>query len=153
MNGEPGPHGAPHPATDEHAPAEEVLGFEDLDQQEREASVAWMSEHLQMMRQSAYGQRVMYWILGTGFVVGLAAHIGGFLLKDSATAEPLALVADLLYALGFALWTGVVVVIFVQIWPDAKKRQFKEALDAYEAVTRRREARVGSGRAPDPGSP
>lgn len=43
-------------------------------------------------------------------MVGLAAHVGGFLLKTSATAEPLALVADLLYALGWSLWTGVVVV-------------------------------------------
>jgi hypothetical protein len=34
--------------------------------------------------------------LGIGFVVGLAAHVGGFLLKTSATAEPLLLVGDLL---------------------------------------------------------
>ena len=37
----------------------------------------------------------MYWILGIGFVVGLAAHVGGFLLKNSVTTEPLLLVADL----------------------------------------------------------
>ncbi|MFL6251514.1 MAG: hypothetical protein ACJ75N_13480 [Actinomycetes bacterium] len=36
------------------------------------------------------------------------------------TTEPLLLVADLLYALGWSLWTGVVVVFFVQIWPEAK---------------------------------
>jgi len=29
-------------------------------------------------------------------------------------------VVDLLYALGWALWTGVVVVVFVQVVPEAK---------------------------------
>ena len=38
----------------------------------------------------------------------LAAHVGGYALRSSATTEPLGLVADLLYALGWALWTGVV---------------------------------------------
>jgi hypothetical protein len=79
-----------------------------------------VDEHLTLVRQTAAGQRPIYWILGTGFVVGLAAHIGGFLLKTSTTTEPLALVADLLYALGRALWTSVIVVPFVQIWPEAK---------------------------------
>ena len=42
--------------------------------------------------------------------------------------------ADLLYALGWALWTGVVVVVFVEIVPQAKRRQIKRAIDAYEAL-------------------
>ena len=68
--------------------------------------------------------------------VGLAAYVGGFLLKSSATTEPLELVADLLYTFGWALWTGVVVVVFLQVIPEAKRRQFKLALDAYEATLR-----------------
>jgi hypothetical protein len=67
-------------------------------------------------------------------VVGLAAQIGGYLLRSSVTTEPLLLVADLLYALGWSLWTGVVVVLFVQIIPEVKRRQFKQMLDAYEAA-------------------
>ena len=110
-----------------------------------------MGENLALVRQSASGQRVFYWILGIAFAVGLAAHAGGFLLKTSVTTEPLALVADLLYALGWALWTSVIVVFFVQIWPEAKKRQYKQALDAYEAAVGR-QAQVGSGQAPDPAS-
>lgn len=110
--------------------------------------LAWMGENLTLMRRSASGQRVFYWILGIGFVVGLAAHIGGFLLKTSTT-EPLSLLADLVYALGWSLWTGVVVVMFVQIWPEAKRRQYKRALDAYEAAVGR-QARAGGGQAPDP---
>jgi F0F1-type ATP synthase assembly protein I len=95
------------------------------------------------VRRSVYEQRLLHWSLGIGFVVGLAAHVGGYLLKSSATTEPLGLVADLLYALGYALWTGVVVVVFVQVFPEAKRRQFKQALDAYEA-TQGDEARAGS---------
>ncbi len=52
------------------------------------------------------------------------------------------LVADLLYALGGVLWTGVVLVVFVQIWPEAEKRHYKQALDAYEAAGD--QARAGS---------
>jgi hypothetical protein len=110
--------------------------------------LAWVGENLTQVRRSASGQRVFYWILGIGFVVGLCAHVGGFLLKYSATTEPVSLVADLIYALGWALWTSVIVVMFVEIWPAAKKRQYKRALDAYEAAVGR-QPRAGSGQAPD----
>jgi len=148
MTGEPGAKGAPHPSTDERSQEQDVLGLEKRD---RDYLLAYVGEHLTLVRQTASGQRPMYWILVIGFVVGLAAHAGGFLLKTSVTTEPLALVADLLYALGWALWTSVIVVFFVQIWPEAKKRQYKQALDAYEAAADRR-ARTGSGQAPDPAS-
>jgi hypothetical protein len=52
-------------------------------------------------------------------------------------------VVELLYALGWALWTGVVVVLFVEVFPEVKRRQFKQALDAYEAAQRDK-ARAGS---------
>jgi hypothetical protein len=148
MTGEPGAKGAPRPSTDERAQGQDGPG---LGEQERDYLLDYVGEHLTLVRQTASGQRPMYWILGTGFVVGLAAHAGGFLLKTSVTTEPLALVADLLYALGWALWTSVIVVFFVQIWPEAKKRQYKQALDAYETAAGR-QARAGSGQAPDPAS-
>jgi hypothetical protein len=148
MTGEPGAKGAPHPSTDERAQGQDGLGLEERD---RDYLLDYVGEHLMLVRQTASGQRPMYWILGTGFVVGLAAHAGGFLLKTSVTTEPLALVADLLYALGWALWTSVIVVFFIQIWPEAKKRQYKQALDAYEAAAGR-QARTGSGQVPDPAS-
>jgi hypothetical protein len=146
MTGEPGAKGAPHPSIDGPAQGQDVLG---LSERERDYLLEWVGENLTLVRRSASGQRPMYWVLGIGFVIGLAAHVGGFLLKTSATTEPLSLVADLIYALGWALWTGVVVVIFVQIWPEAKKRQYKQALDAYEAALGG-QARAGSGQAPDP---
>jgi hypothetical protein len=93
-----------------------------------------------------YGQRLLYSTLVTVFVVGLAAHVGGYLLRSSVTTEALGLVAELLYSLGFALWTGVVVVVYVQVFPEVKRRQFKQMLDAYEA-TRRGKARAESDQA------
>jgi hypothetical protein len=107
-----------------------------LEEPERRAVLAWVGENLTQVRRSAYEQRLLHWSLGLGVVVGLAAHAGGYLLKSSVTTEPLGLVADLLYALGYALWTGVVVVVFVQVFPEVKRRQFKQALDAYEAAQR-----------------
>ena len=132
-----GAKGAPPPFTDEELQA---LGVRDPGVR------AWMEKHLPELRRSVYGQRVLYQSLGFGFVVGLAAHVGGFLLRSSVTTEPLGLVADLLYALGYALWTGVVVAVFVQAVPEAKRRQIKRALDAYEA-TLREQARAGGDQA------
>jgi hypothetical protein len=105
-----------------------------------------MEAHLPEVREQASGQRPLYWILGIGFVVGLAAQIVGFLLKTSVMTEPVLLVADLLYALGWSLWTGVVVVFFVQIWPEAKRRQLRWWLAAYEAA-RGEQAGAGGGQA------
>jgi hypothetical protein len=128
-----GAKGAPHTFTDEE--------------------LAWMGEHLTELRPYVFGQQILHWSLGIGFVVGLAAHVAGYLLRPSATTEPLGLVADLLYALGWALWTGVVVAVFVQIYPEAKRRQLKRALDAYEAALRAK-ARAGSDQASgDDGAP
>jgi hypothetical protein len=124
--GERGAKGAPHPFTDEE--------------------LAWVGEHLPELRRSAFGQRVLYQSLGTGFVVGLAAHVGGYVLRSSVATGLLGLAADLLYALGYALWTGVVVVLFVQVFPEVKRRQIKQSLDDYEA-TLRDTAQAGSDQA------
>jgi hypothetical protein len=147
----PGAKDAPPTFTDEErARGQDLFG---LGEQERRELLAWVGEHLPRVRQSVYGQRFLYWSLGIGFVVGLAAHVGGYLLGSSVTTEPLGLVANLLYALGWALWTGVVVVVFVQIIPEVKRRQFKQMLDAYEAA-RREKARAESDQASgDDGAP
>jgi hypothetical protein len=138
MTGGSGAKDDPHPFTDEAR----ALGM-DVDDPR---FLAWMEAHLPEFRLQASGQRPLYWILGIGFVVGLASHVGGFLLRSSATTGPLELVAELLYSLGFALWTGVVVAVFVQVWPEAKRRQLERWLDAYEAA-RREMASAGGGQA------
>jgi zinc transporter ZupT len=118
-----------------------------------EVELAAIGAYLPELRRSVAGQRILYTSLAIGFVAGLAAHVGGYLLRSSATTEPLGLLADLLYALGFALWTGVVVVVFVQILPETKRRQIMRGLDAYEAA-RRDKARAGSDQASrDDGAP
>ena len=117
MTGEPGATRAPRPLADEGARGQDVFG---LGERERDALLAWVGENLTLVRRSASGQRILYWSLGITFAVGLAAHVGGFLLKSSATTKPLLLVADLLYALGGVLWTGVVLVMFIQIYPEAQ---------------------------------
>ena len=74
-------------------------------------------------------------------MIGLAAYVAGYLLKSTATTEPLGLLADMLYTFGFALWTGAVVVVLVEIIPEAKRRQIKSALEAYEAIRREKAPR------------
>jgi hypothetical protein len=106
--------------------------------------LAWVREHMTQLRQSVSGQRVALQSLGIGFVLGLTVYVGGYALKASVTTEPLKLVADLLYALGWALWTGVVVAVFVEIIPRAKQRQIKRALDAYETALREKAGSGGS---------
>ena len=145
MTGEPVAKGAPGSSADEGAEGQGVLGLGD---RERDYLLAWVGENLTLVRRTASGERALYWILGLAFVVGLAAHVGGFLLKTWVTTEPLLVVGDLIYTLGWALWTGAVVVVFVQIWPETKRRQYKQALDAYEAALGR-QARPGSGQAAD----
>jgi len=151
MSEGPGAKDAPPTFTDEErAPGQDLFG---LGEQERRELLAWVGEHLPRVRRSVYGQHFLYWSLGIAVVVALAAHVGGYLLKSEVTTEPLGLVADLLYELGYALWTGVVVVVFVQIIPEAKRRQFKQMLDAYEAAQREK-ARAGSDQASgDDGAP
>ena len=146
MTGEPEAKGAPHPSAAERAQGQDVLG---LGERERDYLLDWVGEHLTLVRRSASGQRPMYWILGTVFVVGLAFHVAGFLLKTWVTTEPWLVLGDLIYTFGWALWTGAVVVVFVQIWPEIKRRQYEQALDAYEAAVAR-QAPAGSDQAPDP---
>jgi hypothetical protein len=71
--------------------------------------------------------------LAIAFGLGLAAHVVGYLLRSTTVGEPFAFIADLLYSLGFALWTGVVVVMFAEVLPQAKQRQVVRALAEYDA--------------------
>jgi hypothetical protein len=145
MTGDPEANEAPQPSSGERPQGQYGLDLEAL---EREALMAWVGDNLTLVRRTASGQRIPYWIFATAFAVGLAAHVGGFLLKGSVTTEPWALLADLFYALGWAMWTGVVLVAFIEIWPEIKKRQYQQVLDTYEAAMARK-ARMGGANAPD----
>ena len=109
-----------------------------------EAVRDWMEEHLPELKgQYISGQRLLYQSLAVSLVVGLAAHVGGYLLLTLAPSGLLGLLADLLHALGWSLWTGAVVALFLQIYPEAKRRQIKQAVDAYEASRREKAQAAG----------
>ena len=131
MTGGPGSNGVPPSSPDEEFEA----------QLRDPSALAWMDEHLPELRRSAYGQRLLYQSLVVALVLGLAVHVGGYLLRPSTPEEPLSLVADLLYALGYSLWTGVVVAVFVQVIPEVKRRQIKGAVEAYEAARNKGQSR------------
>ena len=78
----------------------------DLGQEERRELLTWVGQNLTEVRQTALGQRPVYWILWLGLAVGLVAYAAGYLIKASTPTEPLGLVGDLLYTFGWALWTG-----------------------------------------------
>ena len=141
MTGGPEPKDAPHTLSDdEHAREQPLFG---LGEEERHELLAWVGENLTEVRETAVGQRPVYWVLWTALAFGLASYVGGYLIRSSTTTGLLGLVGDLLYTFGWALWTGVVVVVFLQIIPEIKRRQYKAALDAYEA-TLGEEAGAGS---------
>jgi hypothetical protein len=104
-----------------------------MSNQFNEQEAAWIEAHLPELRQMLFDQRLLYQSLAFGFVLGLVAHVAGFILGGSQAGGLVGLLADLLYALGLALWTGVVLVIFTQVWPEAKRRQIKRTLAEFEA--------------------
>jgi len=104
---------------------------------------AWFEAHLTEMRQDAYGQRFLYYTLATTFVVGLVAYVAGYLLRTTATTEPLGLIADMVYTFGFALWTAAVIVVLLEVVPEVKRRQIRRALEAYEATSGNRHPSPG----------
>src|SRR5688572_23552129 len=76
-------------------------------------TLAWLDEHATDLRRDAAGPRILYTTLVVGFVVGLVAYVAGYLLRTTTPTEPVGLLADLFYTFGLALWTGVVIVVFV----------------------------------------
>jgi hypothetical protein len=110
---------------------------------------AWFKAHLPKLRRSASGS-FFYRTLAAAFVLGLGAQIGGYELKSSSPGEPLGLIADLLYAFGWSLWTGCVVVLFLEVIPAVKQRQLQRAVRSYEASVREDAERTGQ-KAPEQG--
>jgi hypothetical protein len=104
--------------------------------------LAYLREHRQDLAGWIAEGRFERWILPLALALGLLAYTAGYVLRASATGEPVTFLADLVYGLGFALWTGVVVAFFVQVFPQAKRRQLQRYLDAYDARTKTKPPRV-----------
>ena len=120
------------PATDPATDPETDPGLDEL--LHDPGSLAWMSQNATGLRRAVSGPHFLYWSLAIAFAVGMTSYVSGYFLRSLAPKEPFALLADLLYALGWALWTGVVVVLFVEVVPEVKRRQIKQALEAYDAA-------------------
>jgi hypothetical protein len=97
------------------------------------AALAWLDEHASAMRRDVAGQGILWRVLVAGFVIGLIAYVAAYLIRATAPGEPLGLLADMCYAFGYSLWTGAVIVVFVQLIPEAKRRQFRQTLELYDA--------------------
>ena len=98
--------------------------------------LALIAENQDLIKPYLTGTKFLYEFLVIAFVIGLIAHVVGYWLQLSLTAEPFRLVAELVYSMGGALWTGVVVIGFVQVFPEAKLRQLRRAMAAIEARKR-----------------
>ncbi len=103
-----------------------------------EAELAWAAAHLPLLRRWVTGSRFLYQALAIAFVLGLVVHIVGYVLARSGLDEPAGLIADLLANLGIALWTGGVLVVFVQVIPEAQRKATVRLLARYEAALRDR---------------
>jgi hypothetical protein len=98
--------------------------------------LALIAENSAFIKPYLSGNRFLYEFLVIAFVLGLIVHVIGYWLRQSATGEPFRLIAELVSLMGGALWTGVVVIGFVQVFPEAKLRQLKRAMTEIEARKR-----------------
>jgi hypothetical protein len=110
----------------------------DTEEELSDLELAAIGARLTELRRLAAGDQILRWSLAVAVVIGLVAHVAGYALRSAIAVEPFALMAELLYALGWALWTGAVVTFFVHVLPEGKRRQLTAALDAYDAVPERR---------------
>jgi F0F1-type ATP synthase assembly protein I len=98
--------------------------------------LAAIGDHVAELKPWLTGERLLRRFLIIGFGLGLGAHIGVYPLQAFATTEPFLLIADLLYGLGLSMWTGIVVVLFVQVFPQTTRRDLESLINAYEASKR-----------------
>ena len=94
--------------------------------------VVWVASHLPEVRRRLASNEILYWWIGGALVLGLVANVLGFLWSSVAGDTVQALIADLLRNLGTALWTGVVLVLFVQVLPEIHRRYAIRELHRYE---------------------
>ncbi len=102
--------------------------------------LALIAENSDLIKPYLSGNKFLYEFLVIAFVLGLIVHVVGYWLRLSITGEPFRLLAELVYSMGGALWTGVVVIGFVQVFPEAKLRQLKRAMAAIDARKRKGDA-------------
>jgi putative copper export protein len=109
-----------------------------------EAELDYIALHLDDLRRAVEGRTILYWWLLLGFLLGLIAHLAGYFIGAATSNTVVTLLADLLRSLGTALWTGCVLILFVQVWPDVQQRGARRRFALYEKALRDRDAREKS---------
>lgn len=109
-----------------------------------EAELDYFALHLDELRRAVEGRTILYWWLLLGFLLGLIAHLAGYFIGAATSNTVVTLLADLLRSLGTALWTGCVLILFVQVWPDVQQRGARRRIALYEKALRERDAREKS---------
>jgi hypothetical protein len=114
------------------------------DQIPSDAELDYIATHLDDLRRAVEGRTILYTWLLLGFSLGLIAHLGGYFIGTGTTSNVVGLLAELLKSLGTALWTGCLLVLFVQVWPEVQQRTARRMLGLYEKALRERDTREKS---------
>ena len=97
-----------------------------LDHEYSDEELRWAGSHLDDVAAYVRGERVLRWILGSVLVLGLVINLLGYWVGSGAsglgTGFPADLVSDLLDSFGVALWTSVVIVVALEMWPQQQRR-------------------------------
>ncbi len=109
-----------------------------------EAELNYVAPRLDELRRAVEGRSILYTWLLLAFLLGLIAHLAGYFIGVGTSNNVVALLAELLRSLGTALWTGCVLILFVQVWPDVQQRRARRLIALYEKALREREAREKS---------
>ena len=109
-----------------------------------EAELDYVAPRLNELRRAVEGRTILYTWLLLAFLLGLIAHLAGYFIGAGTSNNVVLLLAELLRSLGTALWTGCVLILFVQVWPDVQQRRARGLLAMYEKTLRERDARKKS---------
>jgi hypothetical protein len=81
----------------------------------------WVAANLEDAMGWARGRYIVRWTLVGTFLTGLVVHVLGFGLTSGGLTLPAGwpadLIGELLSSLGIALWTSVILVVFLEILP------------------------------------
>jgi hypothetical protein len=109
-----------------------------------EAELDYIAPRLDELRRAVEGRTILYTWLLLAFLLGLIAHLAGYFIGAGSSSNVVTLLAELLRSLGTALWTGCVLILFVQVWPEVQQRRARRLIAVYEKALREREAREKS---------
>jgi hypothetical protein len=109
-----------------------------------EAELDYIAPRLDELRRAVEGRTILYTWLLLAFLLGLIAHLAGYFIGAGSSNNVVTLLAELLRSLGTALWTGCVLILFVQVWPEVQQRRARRLIALYEKALREREAREKS---------